>query len=275
VNGAHYCGGNEGRPLATKKLHINLDVLANIGQRGVRRATAFVAMGQKAWTDESIRSATVDTVFPIRLLPDPMPQELADEVRRNFRLWVIGNAITEIVQGLSLFADDCYETAMLVRYHGKPVPQDALTKVRRCRSDTNLHSKLGRIEEDSGIRLPLLDYSDGWTRARNTLAHNNGIVRERDFSPDSQVLTVKWRHFQLSIDGEKIDNIIGHTVEKGGMLGFQFAPASKDFKLGDQISFSEQEILDVAFTAHVQIASSVGEMKKYIDSFITSTDSPV
>jgi hypothetical protein len=157
--------------------------------------------------------------------------------------------------------------AALVPYHQKPVPQDALNRVRKCHVDSNLHSKLERADA-LGLKSPLLEHTDGWTRARNALAHNHGIVRERDFSPGTEALTVNWKQFEFSIDGNKIDNIIGHHVEKGGMLGFSFINGHKDIKLNEQISFSEQEILNICLTAFLHINASVIEMKKYIEQFV-------
>jgi len=64
-----------------KQLNIDFNAVAEIGRVGARRAAAFIAMGQKAWADETITSVTVETPFLVKLLPDPMPAELAKEVR--------------------------------------------------------------------------------------------------------------------------------------------------------------------------------------------------
>jgi hypothetical protein len=79
-------GGN-----VAQQLTIHLDRVKEIGQRGVRRAAAFIAMGQRAWADESINSVKVQAPFSVQLLPDPLPKELADEVRKTFRAWLVGN----------------------------------------------------------------------------------------------------------------------------------------------------------------------------------------
>lgn len=249
-----------------KHLNIDFNVLAESGRLGSRRAAAFIGMGQKAWTDETIKSASVETPFSIKLLPDPMPDDLAREVRSNFRLWVIGNAITEVVQGLSRFADGIFEIAAVVPYHNQPMPQDVLDRIRQCQVDTNLHSKLERAKA-LGLKSPLLEHTDGWVRARNALAHNNGVVRGRDFSPGTEALTVNWGQFELSIDGNKIENIIGHRVEKDAMLGFTWVNGGKDFKLGQEISFSEQEILNICLTAFVSIDATVLDLQKYVSQF--------
>jgi hypothetical protein len=254
--------------MATQELKIDFGVLAEIGRRGVRRAAAFLGMAHKAWTDEKIDSVRLDAPFVIQLLPDPMPKELADDVRTNFRIWVIGAAITELVQWLGRFAEKYYEIALFVQYHQKTVPPEAINRARKCVTDTNLHSKLER-NVALGFRPPLLDFTESWTRARNTLAHNHGVVRERDFSPETDALTVNWRQFEFSIDGQKIENIIGHYVEKGGVLGFTFVDGSKQFKLGEQIEFTEHELLKICLTAFFQIDASINELKKHVEKYVT------
>lgn len=84
--------------MAAQKQQIDLRALMEIGRTGALRAAAFVALGQKAWTDEALKSVTMDTPFSIRLLPEPLPEQLAKEVRSEFRIWVMGNALAEIVQ---------------------------------------------------------------------------------------------------------------------------------------------------------------------------------
>lgn len=253
-------------------LNIDFRRLNEIAQRGIRRAAAFVAMGQKAWSDESIRSVKVDTPFQVQLLPDPLPDALAAEVRSAFRLWTIGNALTEMVQGLSLMADEYYVIAALVPH--KTVPEDFEKAHQRVKNDTNLHGKLLRVEADTGVRPPLLDHTGGWAKARNVWAHNHGIVRASDVSPASDGLVVTWNEIELSIDGDKLDveKAIGHRVEKGGQIGFKSVRAEKSFKPGEQIVFSEQEIMNICLSAHTFTDASIQELEKHVARFVEKKD---
>jgi hypothetical protein len=255
------------------QLNINLNALAERGRVGARRATAFVAMGQKAWSDESITSAAIEAPFSIKLLPDPLPEEMANEVRSDYRLWVIGNALTEIVQGLSHFADQLFEIAVLITYEGKTVPREALNRIRICRNDTSLHSKLQRVAQ-LGLKVPLLNYTDGWTRARNAFAHNHGIVGRRHAVPPKNQLTIGWQKFQFAIDGQQIENIIGHHVEQGGMLEFAFAPTSRAFNLDNQIAFSEEEILNICFTSFVHVDPIMIDLQRHIGQYVELKAAP-
>jgi hypothetical protein len=252
-----------GALMAEQKLTLNFKNLSEIGDKGVRRAAAFIAMGQKAWSDETLTSAVVQGLFTVQLLPDPLPKELAENIRLAFRLWIIGNAMTEIVQALSLFADDYFQIAKLVSFNNKPVTQDALDAIDKFRQDTNLNSKWTKIASEFGLRSGLLDHADGWARSRNVLAHNNGIVRVRDLTPLSDWLIVTWRQAEISIGGKAIPNPIGHRVEAGGAIGISFVQGARSFLPGDQVTFTEQEILNICLTCHVQISSSVKALEEY------------
>ena len=95
-------GGNPGGKMANQQLTVHFDKLKTIGLRGIWRATAFVAIGQKAWRDPDFKSAKINAPFAFQILPDPLPKEFADEVHSSFRLWLIGKALSEIVQSLTL-----------------------------------------------------------------------------------------------------------------------------------------------------------------------------
>jgi hypothetical protein len=237
-------------------LNLNLDFakLGEIGLLGVRRASAFVALGQRAWSDETISSLALDVPFGFQLFPDPLPDNLAKEVRSNFRTWLCGAAISEMMQGLSLFADECYMIATYVTFKDGRVLQEGLDSIARCRSDTNFASKLKRLAADFGVGSELLEHADGWTRARNAYAHNRGVVRERDCTPDTNQLTVTWRQFELSANGKIIEQIIGHYVEKDTEISIRLGSGNKIFDIGNALDFSEQEILNLALTAHTHVS---------------------
>jgi len=114
----------------------------------------------------------------------------------------------------------------------------------------------------------MLDYTDGWTRARNAFAHNHGIVGRRHALPPKNQLTIGWQQFQFSIDGQKIENIIGHRVEKGGMLEFAFAPTSRAFGLDEQIALSEGEILNICLTSFAHVDPIMIDLQRHIGQFV-------
>lgn len=251
--------------MADQTLVIHFEKLKDIGQRGVRRAAAFVAMGQKAWSDENIKSVTIEMPFSLQLLPDPLPKELADEVRSSFRRWVMGNALSEIVQGLSLFADEYFRIATLLKFHEKPVSQEALESIRRFRNDTSMSTKLNKIETECGLKSGLIEHAEGWVRARNAIAHNRGVTNERSIPQGGNELAVTWRKFEFSIDGERIDNIIGHFVEKGGVLGFKWINGGKTFALGTSVDFSEEEIMNICMTAYMFVDTMTADLNKRLE----------
>ena len=134
------------------KVSVDLNVLADIANRGCRRAAAFTALGRKAWSDEALHSLAAESPISVRFLPDPLPADLSAEVRKSFKTWIIGNALTEIVQGLGLFADEYYQAATYLKFHGKKISADAIKRIDQVRNDTNVRSKLDAIQQEPKVQ---------------------------------------------------------------------------------------------------------------------------
>ena len=247
-------------------VNIDFNKLADLAEHGVRRAVAFVGLGQKAWNDESIDSIKLDVPFGFQLLPDPLPKELAVEVRSSFRLWVSGSALAEIVQGLSLFADQFFEAALYIAYNGKLFSKTEIDRIQKFKNDTNLASKLQTIADQTGINIGLLQHADGWCRARNAHSHNRGVVRERDCSPGETGLKVSWNEFQVLIEGKKVDvaEILGKSFQKDTSLGVQFGQGTKTFEVGSAADFSEQEIVNLCLTTYILSRQMVAALYKLL-----------
>ena len=72
----------------------------------------------------------------------------------------------------------------------------------------------------------------------------------------------------MSMDGEKIENIIGHHVEKGGLLGFAWVYGSKVFAIGEPVEFSEEEIMNICMTAHFHVETMNADLHKLSEEII-------
>ena len=205
-----------------------------------------------------------------------MPKELAMEVRSTFRQWISGSALAEIVQGLSLFADEFFKIAVYIAHNRKKITQSAMDRIEKFSNDTNLASKFKLIEDECGIKNGFIVHADGWARARNAHAHNRGIIRERDCNHNAGNLTISWRQFEVLIDDQRIENIIGHFVEKGASLGIRLGDGRKEFTIGSPIDFTEQEIVNLCLTTHVYSGQMVSELQKRLldDIGQISTNSP-
>jgi len=253
-------------------LEINFAGVADLANTGARRAAAFLAMGQKSWSDDSIRSVQIPAPFSYTLLPDPLPEDLAAEIRQNFRIWVCGNCLVEIVQALSRFLDEYYALLVYAPLHGKKLTTHALEAVNKCKSDANLFAKLSRIETAMGFSPELTQFARGWVGARNALAHNHGMVRQRDCTPPgSGKLVLRRRRVEIGIDGQGIDfdQLIGKTIEKDTALSIGIGQAERQFSTGDLLDFTTQEMIEICFTVNVVVSNMMKPLEGYVAEFMT------
>lgn len=65
-------------------MHVDFVAILNEGERAVRRGAAFVALGHRSWSDDSIASVKIDAPMALQLLPDPLPPDLASNVRSAY-----------------------------------------------------------------------------------------------------------------------------------------------------------------------------------------------
>src|SRR5215213_5828696 len=85
-----------------RTIHVNLSLPAiqEHAYIGVNRAAAFLGLVEKITENDIPRSLSLGTTIKLQLIPDPISDDLADEIRASFRTWVIGNALKELDQFL-------------------------------------------------------------------------------------------------------------------------------------------------------------------------------
>lgn len=232
---------------------INAQQLAEIAKVSIRRALAFISLAEKAWGDEQLSSVKISVELPFEVFPDRLPKQIADDVRSAFRSWITAGALTEVVLGLGLYADELYELAVLLPYHGRKIDADAVARIKRMKCDTNVASKFRKISDDCGLRSGLIDHASGWASARNVHAHNRGLLRHRDCTPGKDELCVSWLTLDFYVEGMKIENIIGYTVEKGQALSIGYGRDERTFPIGKPVVFTEQELVNICMTAFIEV----------------------
>ena len=86
-------------------------------------------------------------------------------------------------------------------------------------------------------------------QVRNCLEHRDGIVRERDVDPHTQVLRLALPRLKLFCEdaGREIELSRGSMVEKDTTVLMKVVVAEREFKLGDRVTFNADEFHDIGF----------------------------
>jgi hypothetical protein len=189
----------------------------------------------------------------IRMLPDPIPDELAAELGPEFRHWIISNALRELDQFLSLMLDECWDMVEAARIVAGEQP--ANYQWQRIDMQTNVAAKHRRVLEAAGKYAPPHiddnDYLETLCGARNCIAHNLGVVDERR-APDGS-MRMRWLHFRIQIAQgaqvyvlEDIELPFQLPGEEEGRVQADVVVVQREFQLGERVTVAPRELLQIA-----------------------------
>lgn len=251
-----------------RKVKIKVSAIQEKGLVGVRRALAFLALGHSAWTNDKLKSV----VIPDQLLfqysssfPGTIPDDVAAEIRKNFRQWVIGNAFLEIERNLSLFADEVFVCLLMISL-GTGLTNEAKRRVRQFKSKS-LREKFEVISDEFPISHPTLKFAGGWSSARNCLAHANGIVRTGDCLPGSDVLRLCWQQVQIFVEGEQLaKEKLPFHIKEGERVDIHIAKTEREYRVSTPILLSEQDVHEICMTTERLVLGVVDRFIAYAKS---------
>ena len=234
------------------EVQIDLKRLSNIAQTGVRRAAAFLGLGLQAFPNGPPKSVTVGGAFSYRFLPDPLPEELQQQVQDEFTAWLIGNALRELDQHLGIFLDDVWDvlrftTGEKVEMEWSDTPFD-----KKFRGGTNVSSKAAQVAKALDCTLEF-EALKSLSLARNALSHSVGTVRDRDANEPGG-LRLTWLAFQAGI---RMDGIVHDldglaegfrvTSPGGGEVVAEIKRKEAFFAVGESVRLSPHQLSEICF----------------------------
>lgn len=232
-------------------LTINFDQLRNLSRLGIRRAAAFLSIGLSRTDDFLPASLSLTNHTYIHFLPDPIPEAVARSAVKEFRSWLIGNALRELDLHFNLFLDRIWSTVQLTKLHGQRVSSSHVIN-NKISNDTNAANKLATVMAELGV--PNYDTScfRSLSNARNCLAHSAGVVRSRDVNSGNN-LVIKWICFEpRSTQGEK-EIVFAPVFEpfqvpassEETWLAAKIVEREKAFAIGKSIELSPHELHEI------------------------------
>lgn len=223
-----------------------------------------MALGVRVSKDETVNSVVLDSTFAIHFMPPDLPVEGVREVQNNFRIWIIGNALRELDQATSIFADRVFESRTLVEFHGKPLSQEALDSIEKFKAETNVAAKLGIIAQRFGIDSDLLVHMRGLSKARNALSHNFGNVGERHTTHEGE-LRLSWLGFEVAV-GERIlsEDFEQFRVEKDTPVTFRALVRERTVPLNAPIELSPYDLSEICMTYWVQAQKIISALQDQV-----------
>ena len=232
---------------------VDLSDLLSIAQVGVRRASAFMALGLKVAADNEITSVQLDSNFRLQFMPEPLSVKQSAEVRDHFAKWIVANGLRELDQHFAAYADAIYPAFIVVGNGGK-LPPDVDARAKVMSNDTNLGNKLRRLQNEFELKLSYVTHIASLSYARNAITHNLGRVAFRHCN-EGMALKLQWRGMDLLVEGKAFSGAFEpFVVEEGGGVAVRFTDRTRTIQLGEVIDLSPHDLSEICLTFQQQAA---------------------
>lgn len=250
-------------------VRIDLRKLSETAYVSIRRAYVFMGLGVNAADSDHISSCHLPGIFSYSIVPKNISDEQFSNYKSEFRYWIVGSAIREIIEGFEHFLRGVYDVLLFADRN-----QNGGIGVGKLISEFDKKGVSGRLEllrKRYGCEVPdSIDFS-ALTNARNCLTHNRGVVRTRD-TVDGKKLVLSWRVLKTWIktnDGKKIDLDKSQKesiyVEKGGNVFIQSEQKIVEFVVGDRVQIAPVDLEELCFSAQIFVGETQKEVVRILE----------
>jgi len=243
---------SEAKRVARKQIHLDFNALREPAYLGVRRAAAFLGIGLNTTDDYIPQSLALTNLSMWHFFPEPLPEPSGREAVKEFRAWLIGNALRELDAHFSLFLDNTCFVIRLSKLHGTRVRSNHIVKT--IAAETNVAKKYGLVMNELGEQKPEASMLWSLSNARNCLTHNGGVVTDR-YANSNGSLLIKW----LGMEGRLIQG--EHQIVLPPIFDAQQAPdptkeafvaivlieREKRFEVGRKIELTPNDLHEICF----------------------------
>ena len=194
----------------------------------------------------------------VQLLVVPHARMGLDEIRSEFRRWILEAGFREVVEAIGPALESVRQIGVICSFGGKLTGADWNERVvlpyGRFERLT-LVDKLDRLVELCGADIlpELTDAVLSINVARNCLVHRCGVVGDRDTNTsDGSTLQVRWSRIDpvlRDVAGEEL--VVTHLpfeAAEGSALSMRWRSGATEFKRGERIDLSVREFADVCWT---------------------------
>lgn len=203
------------------KLNIDMGQVLDLANLGVRRAAAFMALGLLNRQEPAPASLSLSDSI-IRILPDPLDNASAKNIRKEFSAWIVGSGLRELETFFSMFLDRIFAVFQVCAQHDLHHNAGIQKTIHRFEK-AGLIEKLKVLRKDLGIQAKVEQHILSIAQARNALTHAAGLVGQRHCNEcDPLALRITWEGMQIEFIG--VSSGLAEIVQDGkGMKPFNVA----------------------------------------------------
>lgn len=105
--------------------NIDFGKILEVALKGVRRATVFLGFGVNAALDPEFNKYQLTKIAKIQLLPPDVDAQTVARFKEEFKTWIVGNGLRELIETFSVFLERLHEACLVIQNHLERVsPKD-------------------------------------------------------------------------------------------------------------------------------------------------------
>jgi hypothetical protein len=128
--------------MAQVEYKIDFGKILEVALKGVRRATVFLGLGVNAALDSNFSKYQLTDIAQIQLLPEHVDAKTLSHFKEEFKTWVVGNGLRELVETFSVFLEQLHEACFLIDNYTVPITLQRLAKEQSTFAEYGLPKSL-------------------------------------------------------------------------------------------------------------------------------------
>ncbi len=244
--------------LRMKQLIIDFDKLKDIAFRGIRRTSVFMGLGVNAARDDRFKEYHLPDLMMLRVMPDSVNDQTLAGFKTAFHQWIISNGLRELVETFATFLDQIHKVCLLITGSKDKASDEERNAYGREFEKKGIEAKLDSLRGEFSIFTSREKYFSSINKARNCITHRQGKVGSKDLK-DQNAFRLVWLGMELyaeTTSGRRHslmppfpkDSII---LESGDRVMVSFVERVKEYKLGETVTFSPNDIGEICLLFHL------------------------
>lgn len=236
-----------------REIGIDLDKIVDVAHLGVRRASVFMGLGVNAALDPEFKQYQLTHITKLQLVSDNVDLKTVGHFKEEFKTWIEGNGLRELLETFSVFLDRIYEAALLLSISKDKVDLAVVAAKGKSFNRRGFPDKLDILRANYAVGPKHADYLLSINQARNCLSHRCGIVGHEDVDKSGK-LRVAWLAMDIYAKtpfGERHSLIDippgGLPLPDGGTVWIQLVEREKLFDSGTPLRLSTRDLAEICW----------------------------
>lgn len=234
----------------TMNITLNADAVIAPALRSMRLSSELMSIGLSA-----LETADLANPAPLAAgfvaLGFQTPEDPAAK-KSLYQAWLLAKGFHELSKGLRATLEEAYLYVMVPKQLAGPNTLDGVTTgiraIRTKGNKLNFPDLVAAVEMELNSPLHFAQEFGSMQRARNCLEHRNGVVGQTDLDQDADVMRLLLPRLSVVVerDGAEIEVAAQFHIEAGEVIQIKRATRSREFGLGEVVSFDATQFQEVA-----------------------------